>query len=76
MLYPASSIHHVTPVTRGARIAAFFWVQSMVRDNEQRSILFDLGTALQQIEQAMPERPAVVKLTGVYFNLFRLWTDV
>src|SRR5579864_7151211 len=61
VLYPATSIHHVTPVTRGARIAAFFWVQSMVRDNEQRSILFDLGTALQQVEQALPERPVVVK---------------
>jgi len=76
VLYPASSIHHVTPVTRGVRLAAFFWVQSMVREDDKRSILWELGTALQQFEQALPEHPAVVRLTGVYFNLFRLWTDV
>ena len=75
VLYPATSVHHVTPVTRGTRLAAFFWMQSMVRDDAKRSLLFELGTALQDYEQALPEHPALVRLTGVYFNLFRLWTD-
>jgi PKHD-type hydroxylase len=75
ILYPATSLHHVTPVTRGVRLAAFFWMQSMVRDDGERSLLFDLGTALQQFEQALPEHPAIVQLTGVYFNLFRRWSD-
>jgi PKHD-type hydroxylase len=75
VLYPATSLHHVTPVTRGVRLAAFFWMQSMVRDDGERSLLFDLGTALQQFEQALPEHPAIVQLTGVYFNLFRRWSD-
>jgi len=75
VLYPATSLHHVTPVTRGVRLAAFFWMQSMVRDDGERSLLFDLGTALAQFEQALPEHPAIVQLTGVYFNLFRRWTD-
>ena len=75
VLYPATSVHHVTPVTRGTRLAAFFWMQSMVRDDAKRSLLFELGTALQDYEQALPEHPALVRLTGVYYNLFRLWTD-
>ena len=75
VLYPATSIHHVTPVTRGARIASFFWIQSMVRDDGRRTLLFELGTALKQFEQIAPEDPAIIKLTGVYFNLFRMWTD-
>lgn len=74
-LYPATSIHHVAPVTRGARLAAFFWVQSMVREETRRSILFDLGSALELVQKGEPTRPAIVKLTGVYYNLFRLWTD-
>jgi PKHD-type hydroxylase len=75
VLYPATSIHRVTPITRGVRYAAFFWMQSMVREDSHRSLLFELGTALQEYEQALPEHPALVRLTGVYFNLFRLWTD-
>lgn len=75
VLYPATTIHHVSPVTRGARVASFFWIQSMVRDDNLRGILFDLGTALQQFEDAVPGNPAITKLTGVYFNLFRRWTD-
>ena len=75
ILYPATSVHHVTPVTRGARVAAFFWLQSMVREDNKRSLLFELGTVLNQFEQAVPEHPAVTRLTGVYYNLFRLWTD-
>jgi PKHD-type hydroxylase len=75
VLYPATSVHHVTPVTRGIRLAAFFWLQSMVRENEKRRLLFTLGTVLNQFEQALPEHAALVDLTGVYYNLFRLWTD-
>lgn len=75
VLYPATSIHHVSPVTRGARTASFFWIQSMVRDDNLRGLLFELGTALAQFEEAVPGNPAITKLTGVYFNLFRLWTD-
>lgn len=75
VLYPATSVHHVTPVTRGARLAAFFWLQSMVREDAKRSLLFELGTVLNQFEQVVPEHPAVTRLTGVYYNLFRLWTD-
>jgi PKHD-type hydroxylase len=75
ILYPASSLHRVMPVTRGARVSSFFWIQSMVRDDGQRTLLFELGTALKQFEKLAPEDPAIIKLTGVYFNLFRMWTD-
>lgn len=76
ILYPASSLHHVTPVTRGARLASFFWVQSMVRDDGQRAILFDLDTSIQRIGQDVPDHPSVIQLTGVYHNLLRRWADV
>jgi PKHD-type hydroxylase len=75
VLYPATSLHHVSPVTRGVRLASFFWIQSMVRSDADRTLLFELGTALQQFEKAVPEHPAVVELTGVYYNLFRRWSD-
>jgi PKHD-type hydroxylase len=75
LLYPASSLHRVEAVTRGARVAAFFWVQSMVRDDGQRTILFDLDTAIQQIGRAVPDHPSLVQLTGVYHNLIRRWAD-
>jgi PKHD-type hydroxylase len=76
ILYPASSLHHVRPVTRGARLAAFFWVQSMVRDDGQRTLLFDLDTAIQRLGQDAPDHPSAVQLTGVYHNLLRRWADV
>ncbi len=76
ILYPASSLHHVRPVTRGARLASFFWVQSMVRDDGERTLLFDLDTAIQRISQEAPEHPSAVQLTGVYHNLLRRWADV
>ncbi|HVY14548.1 MAG TPA: Fe2+-dependent dioxygenase [Rhodopila sp.] len=76
LLYPASSLHHVRPVTRGARIAAFFWIQSMLRSDEQRTLLFDLDTAIQQLGRDVPDHAAVVQLTGVYHNLLRLWAEV
>jgi len=75
ILYPAASLHRVNPVTRGARLASFFWIQSMVRADADRTLLFELGTVLQQFEQAVPDHPAVIDLTGVYYNLFRRWTD-
>lgn len=74
ILYPSSSLHHVTPVTRGARICSFFWLQSMVRDEGQRSLLFDLDTSIQQINQTLgADNPSSVQLTGVYHNLLRRW---
>ena len=76
ILYPASSLHHVRPVTRGARLASFFWVQSMVRDDGERTLLFDLDTAIQRISRDAPDHPSAVQLTGVYHNLLRRWADV
>ncbi len=76
ILYPATSLHRVTPVTRGARIAAFFWVQSMVKDDGQRSILFDLDRSIAELTQAAPENPALVRLTACYHNLVRRWAEI
>ena len=75
ILYPASSLHHVRPVTRGARLASFFWVQSMVRDDGERTLLFDLDTAIQRLGAEAPDHPSVVQLTSVYHNLLRRWAD-
>ena len=76
ILYPASSLHRVTPVARGARTACFFWLQSMVRDDGARRILFDLDQGVQAATAAMGGAdPAVVRLTGVYHNLLRRWAD-
>jgi PKHD-type hydroxylase len=76
ILYPASSLHHVRPVTRGARIASFFWIQSMVRDDGERSLLFDLDMAIQRINSSgRDESTSSVQLTGVYHNLLRRWAD-
>jgi PKHD-type hydroxylase len=76
VLYPASSLHNVTPVTRGARIASFFWMQSMIRDDGERTLLFDLDTAIQRLTVDLPDHPAVVQLTAVYHNLLRRWANV
>lgn len=76
ILYPASSLHHVRPVTRGERLASFFWVQSMVRDDAKRTMLFDLDLAVQRVNQDLPGHPSTVQLTGLYHNLLRLWADV
>lgn len=75
VLYPASSMHRVAPVTRGARVASFFWIQSMVRDDTQRSILFDLDRAIQRLGSRVADDPALVSLTGVYHNLLRQWAE-
>jgi PKHD-type hydroxylase len=77
VLYPASSLHLVTPVTRGARVASFFWLQSMVRDAHARSMIFDLDTAIQDLAGRIGrDDPDTVKLTGVYHNLIRHWAEV
>jgi PKHD-type hydroxylase len=76
ILYPASSLHRVNPVTRGVRLASFFWVQSMVRDDGARALLFDLDTSIQRLVQDSPEHPSAVQLTNVYHNLLRRWADV
>jgi PKHD-type hydroxylase len=76
VLYPASSLHNVTPVTKGARLASFFWIQSMLRDDGERTLLFDLDTAIQRLTVDLPEHPSVMQLTAVYHNLLRRWADV
>jgi PKHD-type hydroxylase len=76
VVYPASSRHRVTPVTRGARLACFFWVQSMVRDDGQRALLFDLDNAIQRLTATSADESARVHLTGCYHNLLRMWAEV
>ena len=76
VLYPSTSLHHVRPVTRGARVSSFFWLQSTVRDDGERTLLFDLDAAIRNLNQTMPQHPAAVQLTGVYHNLLRKWADV
>lgn len=76
VLYPATSLHRVTPVTRGTRLASIFWVQSMVRDAGQRSLLFELDMAINQVNQALPNHAAVVALTNCYHNLLRRDAEV
>ncbi len=73
ILYPGSSLHRVEPVTRGLRLGSFFWIESMVRDAEQRRLLFDLDNSIQQLAATVPEAPAVAKLMNVYHNLLRRW---
>lgn len=75
ILYPASSVHRVEPVTRGCRLASFFWVESMVRDDAQRRLLFDLDMSILTLRGTDGDTPPVVKLTGCYHNLLRMWAD-
>lgn len=76
VLYPASSLHMVTPVTHGARIASFFWLQSMIRDPNARSMIFDLDTTIQALSrQHGRDDPEMVRLTGLYHNLIRYWAE-
>lgn len=76
VLYPASSLHAVRPVTRGARVSSFFWLQSMIRDDAQRAMLFDLDTAIQKLAADQPNHPSSLPLTGVYHNLLRQWAEL
>lgn len=75
VLYPSTSLHEVTPVTRGARIASFFWVESRVRSDEQRRLLFDLDMNLLKLRHRLGESAETTALTGVYHNLLRQWAD-
>ncbi len=75
VLYPATSLHRVAPITRGVRVASFFWIQSMIRDDGQRTLLFDLDMAIIKMTQAAPQEPALVSLTGIYHNLLRMWAE-
>jgi PKHD-type hydroxylase len=76
VLYPGTSLHRVNAVTRGTRISAFFWLQSLVREDAQRSLLLDLDVAIQRLSQDVRDHPALTQLTGVYHNLLRRWVDV
>jgi PKHD-type hydroxylase len=75
VVYPSSSLHRVAPVTRGARVAAFFWVQSLVREQERRQLLLELDTSIQQLTRDGADRGALLRLTGVYHNLLRRWAE-
>ncbi|MBM7059780.1 Fe2+-dependent dioxygenase [Pseudomonas sp. UL073] len=75
VIYPASSLHRVEPVTRGVRLASFFWIQSMVREDSQRALLFEMDQAIQSLTRDVPEHPALLQLTGSYHNLLRRWAD-
>ena len=76
VLYPATSLHQVTPVTRGTRLAAFFWVQSMIRDDAQRELAFDLDSAIQRLNETGGDDAARTALVGCYHNLLRMWAQV
>jgi PKHD-type hydroxylase len=77
VLYPASSLHLVTPVTRGMRVGSFFWLQSMIRDAQARSMIFDLDTSIQALAERLGrDDPEAVRLTGIYHNLIRYWAEV
>lgn len=76
LLYPSTSLHQVLPVTRGARVCAFFWVQSMVREDARRTLLHELDQTIQSLRGRLGEAPECVALTGHYHNLLRLWAEV
>ena len=76
VLYPGTSLHKVEPVSRGARFASFFWTQSLVREDSQRALLFQMDQAIQKLTADVPEHPALIELTGTYHNLLRRWVEV
>jgi PKHD-type hydroxylase len=76
VLYPSTSLHHVRPVTRGARVSSFFWIQSMIREDSQRTLLFDLDMAIQRLNRDMADHPSAVQFTGIYHNLLRQWAEL
>ncbi|MES2677227.1 MAG: Fe2+-dependent dioxygenase [Pseudomonadota bacterium] len=76
ILYPSTSLHHVTEVTKGARVASFFWIQSMIRDDAKRTLLFDLDNAIRSSLAANPNHPSSIQMTGIYHNLLRMWSEV
>ena len=76
ILYPGTSLHRVTPVTRGTRLCSFFWIQSMIRDDAKRTMLFEMDVAIQRLGAENATHPSVISLTGVYHNLLRQWAEV
>lgn len=76
IVYPATSLHNVTPITRGSRIASFFWTQSMIRDESKRSLLFDMDMAIIKLGRDHPDHASNVELTAVYHNLLRQWAEL
>jgi PKHD-type hydroxylase len=76
IVYPGTSLHHVTPITRGSRIASFFWTQSLIRDDARRALLFDLDMSIRRLSADHPAHPSVVSLTSIYHNLLRQWAEV
>ena len=75
ILYPSTSLHRVTPVTKGRRLASFFWLQSMINSDEKRSILFDMDMAIQSLRTKVKDSAEIVQLTGVYHNMLRQWAQ-
>jgi PKHD-type hydroxylase len=75
VIYPATSLHRVAPVTRGARVSSFFWIESMVRDDARRALLFDVDMAIVRLSQQAGDERSLVTLTGAYHNLLRMWGD-
>ncbi|MCF8206914.1 MAG: Fe2+-dependent dioxygenase [Methylotenera sp.] len=75
VVYPGTSVHRVEPVTRGARLASFFWIESMVRGDEQRRLLYEMDMSLMALRTELGETPELVQLTGTYHNLLRMWAD-
>lgn len=76
VLYPATSLHRVQPITRGRRLASFFWTQSLVREDSQRALLFEMDVAIQTLTRDVPDHASLIQLTGTYHNLLRRWVDV
>lgn len=76
VLYPGTSVHKVNPVTRGERVAAFFWIESLVREDSQRSLLLDMDVAIQRLNAQQADDESLLQLSGVYHNLLRRWSDV
>ena len=76
ILYPSTSLHRVEPVTRGTRLASFFWIESMVREDSQRTLLLDMDASVRTLAgEVGDDHPAVVSLSGTYHNLLRRWAD-
>nr|Q07HT7.1 RecName: Full=PKHD-type hydroxylase RPE_4577 [Rhodopseudomonas palustris BisA53] len=76
VVYPGTSLHHVTKVTRGSRIASFFWTQSLIADVTRRAMMFDLDMSIIRLNADHPDHPSVLSLTGLYHNLLRQWAEV
>jgi PKHD-type hydroxylase len=76
VLYSATTVHRVEPITRGERFGSFFWIQSMVRDDGKRALLFDLDVAIQNLNKEHADHPSMVELVGVYHNLLRRWAEL